>query len=44
MSAHRSKLKLRRLRYHENCVKHVSLLLEAITLDPTIRFSKPQPI
>ena len=39
MTIHRSKSKLKWLRYPENCEKHVSMLPEAITLDLTIGFS-----
>ena len=35
MTIHRSKSKLKQLRYPENCVKHVSTLPKAITFDPT---------
>ena len=35
---HGSKSELKRLRYPENCTKHVSMLPEVITFDPTVLF------
>ena len=35
---HGSKLELKWLRYLEKCVGHISLLLEAMTFDPTVGF------
>ena len=39
MTIHGLKLKLKHLRCPENCAKHVSMLLEAITFDLTVGFS-----
>ena len=44
MTAYGSKSELKRLWYLENCARHISSLLEAITFNPTIQFSKTKMI